>query len=149
MDQQIFKIEKKIIVATENRSLGEQVSGSLDDMGWHIQVKTSIMDVIEKIRLNILDIVFVEKGFGGSEGKDPVIDEIIALPPAMRRKMLVVLLGDQWQSQDKKIAFSHSVDLVVNTKDIDRLKEIISMKLVEHSTSYKSFEQSYHELGKT
>ncbi|MGA1867750.1 MAG: hypothetical protein ACMUJM_04300 [bacterium] len=148
MDQQIFKIEKKVIVATENKSLGEQIVSSLDDMGWHIQIKSQIMDVIEKIRLNILDIVFVEKGFGGSGEKDPVLDEIVALPPSMRRKMLIVLLGDQWQSQDKKIAFSYSVDIVVNTKDIYRLKEIISMKLVEHSTSYKIFEQAYQEAGK-
>ena len=62
--------------------------------------------------------------------------------------MFVVIVGENFRTMDEMMAFSLSVDLVVNTKDLGRLSMVAQRALAQHERFYKVFMEIYREMGK-
>lgn len=139
MSELLDNIMNKAIICSNNQNIMDPIMGTLKDIGWDLKQEGSIKKVIEQIRTTPIDMLIID---------NEVLNEIISLPLATRRKIFVVLLDDTLETNNEKQAFSNSVNLVLNTKDISLFKEIIGKEIAENNSFYKTYTQTLMEAGK-
>lgn len=133
-------LTNKAIVFTGNQNIFNQIDENLKEIGWKVIQKIPGTDqIIEEIKKNPIDMLVI-----GSQ----LLNVIISMPLATRRKIFVVLLDDTVETNNEKQAFSNSVDLVLNTKDIELFKDIIEKRISEYNLFYKTFSETLVNEGK-
>jgi hypothetical protein len=70
------------------------------------------------------------------------------LPMAIRRKIFVVLATNRFRTMDNMAAFNKSVNIVVNTKNIDEIGKIIKRGLSDNTAFYCVFKDALVKIGR-
>jgi len=65
-----------------------------------------------------------------------------------RRDIYVTMISSQYRTMDQMMAFRHSVNLIVNSKNIDDIGKIIQRGLTDHEFFYRVFKDSLKEVGR-
>tara|TARA_B100000315_G_scaffold147013_1_gene136021 strand:+ start:296 stop:832 length:537 start_codon:yes stop_codon:yes gene_type:complete len=92
--------------------------------------------------------ILAEDFAGASLKKNNVLKYIQPLPMTTRRKMFIALLGKDFRTMDNMQAFSLSVNVVINFKDMDNLTAILKKTISENDAFYKVFKETLVALGK-
>jgi AmiR/NasT family two-component response regulator len=66
----------------------------------------------------------------------------------VRRDMFVAMVTERFRSIDNMAAFNKSVNLVINTKNIDDARTIIKRGISENTAFYRVFRESMQKMGK-
>ncbi len=104
---------------------------------------------IGKMRLHHFSLVIFEEDFGGvSLDQSPVLHYLNHLSTPERRRMFVAIVGKHFKTLDQMTAFSLSVNLVVNEKDVGQLAVILKRAISENEKFYKVFTETLRETGK-
>ncbi|MDL2285816.1 hypothetical protein LJC24_00050 [Desulfococcaceae bacterium OttesenSCG-928-F15] len=77
--------------------------------------------------------------------KNPIFLFIRSLPMDMRRQIFVLLLSNQYKSQDGLTAFLKSVNMIVNVENIKVFKNLLRKGLAEHNRFYADFMATLQE----
>ena len=139
MSDLLDSIMNKAIICSNNQDIFDHIMETLKDIGWDVKQEGSIKGVFEQIRANPIDMLIIE---------NEVLNDIISLPITIRRKIFVVLLQDTIETNNKRQAFSNSVDLILNIKDIFLFKEIIIKEMAENNSFYQTYNQVLMKAGK-
>jgi hypothetical protein len=70
------------------------------------------------------------------------------MPMTSRRKIFVALVGGNFKSTNSMQAFQHSVNLVVNEKDMGNIPLILKKTISANEAFYKVFKEILRDLGK-
>jgi hypothetical protein len=65
-----------------------------------------------------------------------------------RRDIYVTMISRQYRTMDQMMAFRHSVNLIVNSKNIDDIGKIIQRGLTDHEFFYRVFKDNLKEVGR-
>jgi hypothetical protein len=65
-----------------------------------------------------------------------------------RRDIYVTMISSQYRTMDQMMAFRHSVNLIVNSKNIDDIGKIIQRGLTDHEFFYRVFKDTLTEVGR-
>jgi hypothetical protein len=65
-----------------------------------------------------------------------------------RRDIYVTMISSQYRTMDQMMAFRHSVNLIVNSKNIDDIGKIIQRGLTDHEFFYRVFKDTLKEVGR-
>lgn len=87
--------------------------------------------------------------FGTSSVERPPLEALAPLtnlPPRERREVLVALVAGNVKTLDGNLAFLFGVDLLVNTKDLDRLPAALYEAVRYHHRLYRSFRAALEAL---
>ena len=68
---------------------------------------------------------------------------------ATRRHIFLAIIGNGFKTLNNMQAFSYSVNLVINEKDVDKLAKILKKAIAEHEMFYKVFKESLQAMGKS
>jgi len=117
--------------------------------GRQVSTPASAEDALREMRLHVYDMVIVEENMGTS---DPAEQELLAylesLPMSIRRRMFVILVSSRLSTNDKLAAFHHSVNLVLNPRDIDETDRILKSAIQENNAFYHIFKETIVKLGR-
>ena len=67
---------------------------------------------------------------------------------SVRRKIFLALLSDVYKTMDHMMALATSANIVVSTKDLDKLHPILKKAISENERFYKVFTDTLAETGK-
>jgi hypothetical protein len=122
---------------------------SLKEMGFaSVSQALSEKEALDKMKYNEYDCIIVEDGFGGPLEESQLMQELRNMEVSQRRKIFIVLLGDRWETGNIIQAFSLSVNLVINQRLLDKLKEGLTAAMSRQYKFYKVFNDSREALGK-
>ena len=125
------------------------VSKSLKEMGFStVSQALSEKEALDKLKYNEYALIIIEDGFGGPLEETQLMQELRHMEVSQRRKIFVVLLGDRWETGNIIQAFSLSVNLVINQRLLDKLKEGLTAAMNRQYRFYKVFNDSREALGK-
>ena len=62
--------------------------------------------------------------------------------------IFLALMGDKVNTMDDMMAYTMSANMVISTKDADKLSSILKKGLSEHERFYKVFMDTLVEVGK-
>lgn len=118
--------------------------------GFKVQYAKSPGHAVQKLKFTQFDLVVLHENYCNIPfEKAPVYKMIIEMPMAQRRNIFVALTGAKFKTLNNMQAFGHSVNLVVNEKDLDKLPQVLKKAIRENEVFYKVFRETLNTAGKS
>lgn len=118
----------------------ESIAHQLTKNGYQVFVAQDTGQAVDRMRENQLEVVLLDSEFDSVEqGAAFVIREVNVLRPAQRRRLFFVLLSPLQRTMDAHAAFLHSVNAIINFKELEDLFGILEHALREYNDLYKEF----------
>jgi predicted Zn finger-like uncharacterized protein len=127
----------------------KKIVDTLNILEYHVTVSESGRDALKKMRYHQYDLVVINEAFHCT-GPDSnmVLLYLERLNMSARRDMYVTMISSQYRTMDQMMAFRHSVNLIVNSKNIDDIGKIIQRGLTDHEFFYRVFKDTLKEVGR-
>jgi CheY-like chemotaxis protein len=137
------------LICESDPSIQAKISKAMKSMGYMITEATSAKDALKKMRFHPYDVVVLDERFDTTvPDENDVLRYLESLSMGTRRDMFLTLVTERFRSMDNMAAFNKSVNLVINTKNIDDVGTIIKRGVSENAAFYRVFKESMQKLGK-
>ena len=138
-----------VLVCVDDASRQNVIKAALDQLGFTMYAAKSAEEAVERLRRDPFEVAIVDEQFQGSSGLDnEVLQTLQTMPMSIRRYMFVALLGRTYKTFDNMLAFSRSVNVVVNLNDLPHLPAILRKGITENNEFYRTFREMLAEVGK-
>lgn len=138
----------KVALVCDNENTAVIVS-KLEETGYQVKVAKNSEDAINRIRFTLYDIIALNEKFCCSDmAENTILNYLQPMPMTTRRKIVLLLISDQYRTFDSMEAFVHSVNFIVNRKDLSNLTKIMKKFIQDHERFYKIFNESLIKSGK-
>lgn len=138
---------KTAILCESDPELRARVRKTIEEMDYHVLESLSPRDSLKQMRFRDFTLVVLNERFGT---RDPDMNHVLKylaqLPMTNRRNSFVVLFTDRFRSRDNMMAFNKSVNLVMNTEDMEFFSNYLEMGLNEHEIFYRVFREAFKEI---
>ncbi len=135
-----------LILDEPNKTLWTEV---LEERGFKVQFAKSAAHAVHKMKFTHYHYVVLHEKYDNLPlAKNPVYQLLVKMPMATRRHIFLAVIGEGFKTLNNMQAFSYSVNLVINEKDIDKLGKILKKAISEHEMFYKVFKESLQAMGK-
>lgn len=137
------------LVMVANEDTKERLSKALELLGYKAHFEEDFVLGIERLKLYRFNLIILEEDYKGIPILDnPLMHYINQLNMMIRRNMFIVVIGDSLRTLDLMRAYSLSVELVINRKDLERFSQLLSTSMKQKQTFYKVFLETMQEIGK-
>ena len=141
---------KTALVCESDPSIREKISADMKRLGYMITEADSAKDALKNMRFHNYDVIIVDECFDTSSPDGiNVLQYLESLSMTVRRDLFVALVTERFRSMDNMAAFNKSVNLVINTKNIDDAGTIIKRGVTENAAFYRIFKESMQKTGKS
>jgi len=140
----------KLALIMPNRSMSEDhLRAGLELIGYKCVPTPNTRDAIGKLRFHNFDLMILADGFDNQPLDHSVIVHYLnRLPMSVRRKIFLALISDNFKTMDNMMAFAMSANVVINSKDIQKMHLILKKAISENERFYKVFLDTLAEAGK-
>jgi CheY-like chemotaxis protein len=146
---QDFIAPRLVLVCVDDASRQGVIRTALDQLGFTVYAAKNNEDAVERLRRDTFEVAIVDEQFqGGSALDHDVLQALQTMPMSIRRYMFVALLGRTYKTFDNMLAFSRSVNVVVNLNDLPHLPAILRKGITENNEFYRVFREMLAEVGK-
>jgi CheY-like chemotaxis protein len=146
---QEFGNQRLVLVCVDAPERQAVIKAALDQLGFITYAAKSADDAVERLRRDPFEVAIVDEQFqGGSALDNDVLQALQMMPMSTRRYMFVALLGRTYKTFDNMLAFSRSVNVVVNLNDLPHLPAILRKGITENNEFYRIFREVLTEVGK-
>lgn len=126
-----------------------QIEEALKELGYRMSIAENSTVAVNKIKFNRYDLILIDENFDDFTLKEnPVFLHVQPMAIAERRNIIVVLIGDQFKTTDLMTAFAMSVNMVVNSKDVKDLANLLKRTIQDNEQFYKIFKEALVAAGK-
>jgi predicted Zn finger-like uncharacterized protein len=136
--------EGKIALVCESDALiREKIRPSLEIMEYHINEVPNSREALKKMRYHNYDLIVVNEYFDSQDpDANPLLIYLERMAMDLRRSIYVTMLTNRFRTMDHMIAFQKSVNLVLNTRNIDDFDKIIQRGIADFGLFYKVYKES-------
>ncbi len=125
------------------------IRNALNLMDYQITMAENARDALKRMRYHVYDLIVVNESF---DTKNPdsngVLIYLERLSMSVRRKIFVAMISDRYRTMDNMMAFHASVNLIVNTKNIEDIGKILSRGITDTEMFYRIYKESLKEAGR-
>lgn len=124
------------------------IKAVLENLQFHTTEALSAKDALKQMRFHVFDLVVLDEDFDTSNpDHNQVLTYLTGLNMSIRRNMFVALITKRFRTMDNMAAFNHSVNLVVNAKNLAEIGKILTRGLADHEAFYRVFKESLVKVG--
>lgn len=142
---------KKALICDDDKLISEMMKDTVAKLGFTSDIAPTVdqaMSILDKPEMEY-GLILIDKVFpDDSEGGYKILSKIAGMQLNTRRKIFVIFISGDIKSMDASSAFLTGANTVVNKKDLNKLKGIISNELNDYERLYRVFNQCLH-LSKT
>ena len=121
----------------------------LKNRDYKIQYAKSPEHAVHKMKFTHFHFIALHENYGNkSLDNNPVYQTLIEQPMVTRRNIFFVLLGANFKTLSNMEAFQKSANVVINEKDLGKLRDILKKTISENKIFYKVFKETLHSMGK-
>ena len=136
------------LICENDPDIIKQITIVLGIMDYSITIAESVRDALKKMKYHTYNMILVNETF---EGSDPDANGLLVylerLSMDVRRNIFVGLLTRRFASMDNMAALIKSVNITINTKDINSLDRILARGINENDLFYAIFKESLKKMG--
>ncbi|MDB9822755.1 zinc-ribbon domain-containing protein [Deltaproteobacteria bacterium] len=144
-----FDEETKLALVLADDNVEEKVKEAVEEIGYKYVSVPNTRDALGKLRFHRFDLIFIVEGFDGQElDNSPILNYLNHLSMSSRRRIFIALMSDKFKTMDDMVAYTLSVNTVINTKDAEKLGSILKRGISEYEKFYKVFMDVLVETGK-
>jgi len=129
----------RALVAVSDKALAGTVTVMLTRLGYQVDPLDEGMEAGRMIDQGVYDMVVATR-IGAAPGKpETVYQRLTRLNPEGRRRLFVVLVGDEFKTGDGTQAFACLADLVIHSKDAGSGDAVVRNTILEKTRLYQVF----------
>ena len=133
-----------LCVATPARS--DTIRQVLDELRFFVVQAPRAEFALKKLNHNRYDLIVLEEGFDNArQSENLVLHHLELLPMHLRRQFFLMLVSDSLPTFDGMLAFRMGVNMIMNAKDLDKMKVLLTRAMKDHRAAYGLF---FDELAK-
>jgi DNA-directed RNA polymerase subunit RPC12/RpoP len=137
------------LVMANTAERGETISKAVEGIGYKAISTPNTRDAIGKTRFHHFDMVILMDGFDGQPlERCGMVNYLNRLNMSVRRRIFVALMSDNFKTMDDMMAFALSANVVINTKDLEKLPPILKKAVSDNEKFYKVFIDTLAETGR-
>jgi DNA-binding NtrC family response regulator len=131
------------LICESDPAVRSKIHEALAQERYHITESESAQDALKKMRFHVYQLVVANESFDtDTPDQNVIFDTLKALPMSIRRNMFVVMISPRFRTMDNMIAFSKSVNLIVNPSNLDNIGTIIQKGLTDNEAFYHVYKES-------
>lgn len=139
---------KTALICAVDPAIVEPVKNVMNFLEFHVRVVDNARDAIKRMRYHQFDALLVDENF---DCRDPDTNGILIylsrLHMSSRRDMFVVMFSERYQTMDNMTALNKSVNMIINTKNMDKFENIIKKGLSDGDMFYRVYHETRKSLG--
>jgi predicted Zn finger-like uncharacterized protein len=140
---------KTALVCEPDASLRKPITEALEVMEYQITVAENAREALKRMRYHVYDLVVVDEEFDTDNPEtNGVLIYLERLSMAVRRNMFIAMISNRHRTMDNMTAFLKSVNLIINSKNIDDIGKILSRGITEYLSFYRVFRDKLKETGR-
>lgn len=134
---------KTALVCESDALIREKIRPAMNILEYHITEVPNSREALKKMRYHNYDLIIVNEYF---DTRDPDTNPLLIYLERqlmdVRRNMFLVLLTSRFRTMDHMTAFSKSVNLILNVRNIDDFDKIIQRSLADYGLFYKVYKEA-------
>ncbi|HEY2712067.1 MAG TPA: hypothetical protein VGI60_06090 [Chthoniobacterales bacterium] len=128
------------LVCIDHLQYQKMMVAQLTDLDYKVHLGLFEEDVLLKLATYSYSVVVIYENFKGTSlEQNPILRELVNRPGTLRRDYFVVLLSHSGATNDAMLAFSLSVDQMINVADIASFKPVLRRGIAQHGDLYRPF----------
>jgi predicted Zn finger-like uncharacterized protein len=136
--------ERALLAITDSANAAA-LTGTLSRLGYPVDPADEGGDAARQLEQGVYAVVATTRAFSAPSGhgqSETLYQRITRLSPENRRRLFVVLVGDEFASGNGTQAFAALVDLVLNTTDLAVADNLIRGTVGERRRVYQVFHEA-------
>jgi predicted Zn finger-like uncharacterized protein len=130
------------LVAITDRALAGSATVLLSRLGYEVDAVEDAAEAGRLVEQGAHDIVVSTRTVGAQGKAETFYQRLNRLSPDARRRLFVVLVGDELKTGDGTQAWVCLADLVVHSRDVATADNIVRNTLAERSRLYQAFNEA-------
>ena len=145
-----FEEGMKLALIMPNSSMtDDRLRAGLELIGYKCIPTPNTRDAIGKLRFHHFDLIILADGFDNQPlDHSVIVNYLNRLSMSVRRKIFLALISDNFKTMDNMMSFAMSANVVINSKDVEKLHLILKKAVSENERFYKIFLDTLVETGK-
>jgi predicted Zn finger-like uncharacterized protein len=137
------------LVMADSREQSEMIRGGVEKIGYKFITTPNTRDAIGKLRFHHFDLIILAEGFDGqSLDHSAILNYLSRLPMPVRRRIFLALVSGGFKTMDNMMAFAMSANVVIHSKDTEKLHLVLRKAIAENERFYKVYTDTLVETGK-
>ena len=142
------KLNALALICVGDNNLQTKVYSTVQDIGLNAQAVETSQEALKKLEYHIYPLVIIDEIFDHNKGSDDIIDKLNVIDMSLRRKICLVLISQQHNTNDDMSALHTSVNSVIHVNDTAHLASFLSKVLIEHKNFYTVYNASLQLTGR-
>lgn len=152
-----FEDDEENIIYDENDKVAlildpknyETWASVLTGLAYQLEQAKSPEHTVHKLKFNEYHVLVFNQDYGEYKlNENPLYQHLLDMPMSSRRRIFVVLTGEKFHTGDHMEAYAHSVNMVLNPKDMEQLEMLLKKFIKGNETFYKIFKDTMQSMGK-
>lgn len=140
---------KTTLLCEFDPALKKKIAETLEIMEYHITEAQNVRDALKKMRYHNYDLIVVNEDFDtNNTDSNGILIYLQRLHMSVRRNIFVGLISSRHRTMDNMTAFQKSVDLIINSKNIDEVGKVLSRGITDSDFFYRSFKETLKKMGR-
>ena len=137
------------LVCEANPLVRKTITNALDVLDYQITEAESTRDALKRMRYHNYDLFVINENFDTDNPEaNGILLYLERLSMLVRRNMFIALISDRFRTMDNMMALNKSVNLIINSKNIDDIGKILSRGITDNEYFYRVFKGTLKEVGK-
>ena len=139
---------RSALVCVDEPGRLKAVKEALEELNYYSSVASSVKEALSKLRYNQYDLVMLDEEFCGETAENNTILRYLQpMPMSTRRNIFLMLISSQVNTLDNLMAFSKSVNAMINASDIQKVKLVLERAIADHRRFYKVYWDLTKSIG--
>jgi len=137
------------LICIDRAELKSKINSVLDQMGLNAEVAVDMRAAFNKMEYNAYPLLILDDDFDpDNKGAKGIIEKTSVIDMSLRRRICIVLISQQFNTNDNMAALHSSVNNVIHQDDIHHMEAFLSKALADHKNLYSIYNESLKLAGK-
>ena len=135
------------LVCEDDPAVREKIKSTLVLMEYNVSVAGSTREALKRMRYHNYELIVINEMFDTSTAdSNGVLVFVERLPMNVRRDIFVCLIGARYRTMDHMMAFNKSVNMIINTKNMDEFGKVLSTGLTDNDMFYRVYRDTLKSI---
>ena len=138
------------LVAFPNSAQAAPIALALTRLGYHVEMVDDFEHAARLLEQGVHDVVATARLAGAAGRPESLYQRMVRLSPDQRRRIFVILVGDEFKSGDGTQAFLVMADLVLSAREAGAGDVAIRSTMAERKRLYQAYDDArkkFEEVG--
>ena len=137
------------LLCEQNPLASKTIQNALHLMDYQITFPENARDALKRMRYHVYDLIVVNENFDTRNPEsNGVLIYLERLSMSIRRTIFVAMISRRYRTMDNMMSFNASVNLIINSKNIDDIGKILSRGITDNEMFYRVFLEALKESGR-